>query len=120
MITEGLPSVHTAECRALKAALERGAGLRFPAQGHSTVQPETIYIDAPVGLGLEYLADVGSMAEYTFFLRPAPSGTFVDGYNHRVAVTSRQYTMGEMSLIEHELAYIDDNVVRRSVTLLVP
>jgi hypothetical protein len=120
MITEGLPAVHTAECRALKAALERGAGLRHPAQGRSTVQSETIYIDAPVGPGLEYLADAQSMAEYAFLLRPDTEGTFMDEYNHRIAVNSWQYTMGEMSLVEHEFTYVDDDVKQRSVTLLVP
>jgi hypothetical protein len=120
MITEGLPSVHTAECRALKAALERAAGLRHPAQGRSTVHSESIYIDAPLDLGLEYLADVGSLTEYAFNLRPDPSGTFVDEYNRRLAVTSRQYTMGEMALVEHEHVYVDDDVKQRSVTLLVP
>jgi len=120
MITEGLPSVHTAECWALKAALERSVGLRHPAPGVSVLHSETIYIDAPIDLGLEYLSDVGSMAEYAFLLRPNPDGTFVDEYHRRLLVTARPYTMGELSLIEHSFVSLDDNVTQRSVTLLVP
>src|SRR2546423_6473122 len=70
MIAEGMPAAHTAECRALKAVLERGVGRRRPARGRYVVRSETIYVDAPVRAGAEYLVDIRSMTEYAFLLRP--------------------------------------------------
>jgi hypothetical protein len=126
MIAEGMPAAHTAECLALKAVLERGAGRRRAARGRYVVRSETIYVDAPVRVGAEYLVDVRSMTEYAFLLRPdgdvlPNEGSFLDEYGRRVTMRSRMRTMGEASLVEHEAVYPDDNgFVQRSVTLLVP
>jgi hypothetical protein len=126
MIAEGMPAAHTAECRALKAVLERGAGRRCAAYGRYVVRSETIYVDAPVRVGAEYLADIRSMAEYAFLLRPdgdvfPDEGSFLDEYGWRVTMRSRMHVMGEASLVEHEATYPgDDGFVQRSVTLLVP
>jgi len=126
MIAEGMPAAHTAECRALKAVLERGAGRRCAAHGRYVVRSETIYVDAPVRVGAEYLVDIRSMAEYAFLLRPdgdafPDEGSFLDEYGWRVTMRSRMHAMGEASLVEHEATYPgDDGFVQRSVTLLVP
>jgi hypothetical protein len=126
MIAEGMPAAHTAECRALKAVLERGEGRRRPAHGRYLVRSETIYVDAPVREGAEYLADIRSMTEYAFLFRPAGDvfpneGSFVDQYGRRVAMRSRAHTMGEATLVEHEAAYLDDDgFTQRMVTLLMP
>jgi hypothetical protein len=120
MITEGLPAVHTAEGRALKAALERAAGRHDPATGRWVVQSESIYIDAPIDLGVDYLSDLQSISEYAFLLRPTGEGHFVDEYNRRLVVHARQYTIGEMSLVEHMVVYVDGAFEQRLVTLLVP
>jgi hypothetical protein len=125
MIAEGMPAAHTAECRALKAVLERGAGRRSAARGRYVVRSETIYVDAPVRAGAEYLADVRSMAEYAFLLRPGGDllphqGSFLDEYGRPVTIRSALRALGEASLVEHEAAYPDDGLLRRSVTLLMP
>ncbi|MBO3747570.1 scytonemin biosynthesis cyclase/decarboxylase ScyC [Streptosporangiaceae bacterium NEAU-GS5] len=126
MIAEGMPAVHRAECRALKAALERGAGMRRAARGRHVVRSETIYVDAPIGSGVEYLRDLRSMKEYAFLLRPdgeilADEGTFLDEYGRRVVLRSRSHAMGEASIVEHEACYPDDGgFAQRSLTLLVP
>ena len=126
MIAEGMPVAHTAECRALKAVLERGAGRRRPARGRYVVRSESIYIDAPVRAGAEYLVNIRSMAEYAFLLRPdgdlfPDQGSFLDEYGRRLTMRSRIRALGEAWLVEHEAAYPDDDgFVQRSVTLLVP
>lgn len=126
MIAEGMPAAHTAECRALKAVLERGAGRRCAARGRYVVRSETIYVDAPIRTGVEYLADIRSMREYAFLLRPdgdvlANEGSFLDEYGRRVTMRSHTWASGEASLVEHEAVYPDDDgFVQRSVTLLVP
>lgn len=125
MIAEGMPTAHTAECRALKAVLERGAGRRSPARGRHVVRAETIYVDAPASAGAEYLADIRSMAEYAFLLRPegdlaADKGSFLDEYGRRVTIGSALWALAGASLVEHEAAYPDDGLVRRWVTLLMP
>jgi hypothetical protein len=126
MIAEGMPAAHTAECRALKAVLERGTGRRYAARGRHVVRSETIYIDAPVKVGVEYLADVRSMTEYAFLLRPAgeilpDEGSFLDEYGRRVTIHSRSWASGAASLVEHAAVYPDDDgFVQHSLTLLVP
>jgi hypothetical protein len=119
MITQGLPIAHAAECRALKAALERGAGLRAAARGRWLLRSETIYVDAPVSAGLSYLADVRSIAEYAFLLRPV-GDAFVDEYDRRLVVSCRSYAEAEMSLVEQTTRYVDEGFTQRAVTLLVP
>lgn len=125
MIAEGIAAAHTVECRALKAVLERGAGRRCAARGRYVVRSETIYVDAPVRAGAEYLADIRSMTEYAFLLRPdgdvlPDEGSFQDEYGRRVMMRSRLRAMGEASLVEHEATYTDNGFVQRSVTLLAP
>jgi hypothetical protein len=126
MIAEGLPAAHTAECRALKAVLERNVGRRGPAYGRHVARSETIYVDAPVDAGVAYLADIRAMKEYAFLLRQhgdaAPDrGAFLDEYGRPVTVRSRVCVMGEAVLVEHEATYPDDEgFVQRTVTLLVP
>lgn len=125
MIAEGIHAAHTVECRALKAVLERGAGSRCATRGRYVVRSETIFVDAPVHVAAEYLADIRSMTEYAFLLRPdgdllPDQGSFLDEYGRRVMMRSRLRAMGEALLVEHEAAYPDDGFVQRSVTLLEP
>jgi hypothetical protein len=126
MIEEGMPAVHTAECRSLKANLERGLGRRYAARGRYVVQSETIYIDAPICSGIEYISDVRTMREYAFLLQldgdvSAGQGSFLDEYGRRVAMRSRTYSMGEASLVDHHAIYPDyGGFMQRFLTLLIP
>jgi hypothetical protein len=126
MIEQGISVAHTAECRALKAILERRAGQRYAARGCYAVQSETIYVDAPTHMGVDYVADVRNMEEYSFLLRPyrdidAAEGQFVDEYGRRVTIHSRKHSADEVSVVEHNAVYPDDGgFAQRLLTLVIP
>src|SRR5262245_23582712 len=69
MISEGLPTVHRAESHSLKAQLERRAGRRRAAAGQLELRSHTIYVDAPLPLAADYLADPGNATTWGYLLR---------------------------------------------------
>ncbi|MDM9380403.1 scytonemin biosynthesis cyclase/decarboxylase ScyC [Chlorogloeopsis sp. ULAP01] len=125
MIMEGIRTVHMCESRSLKASLERNQGIKEAAQGQYTVDSDTIYIDAPIELALEYLADIRNIENWSHMLRSHgeiahQSGNFLDEYNQTVKITFRTHTLNNYYLIEQDYLYPDYQFLQRSPTLLIP
>ncbi|BAZ54328.1 hypothetical protein NIES4103_70130 (plasmid) [Nostoc sp. NIES-4103] len=125
MIMEGIKTVHLCESRTLKAILERNEGLKKAAQGQYTVDSDTIYVDAPIELAVEYLADLRNIKNWSHFLRSrgeiAPhSGEFLDEYNQTVKITFRTHTLNNYYLIEQDYFYPEYQFLQRCPTLLIP
>ena len=125
MIMQGIETVHTSECRSLKAILERNAGKTEAARGRYKIDTDSIYIDAPIELGFEYLQDLRNMEDWAHFLRVdgniAPdSGIFVDEYNQKVEVSLRTHDLNNYYLIEQNFHYPDDNFTQRCPTVIIP
>jgi len=125
MIMEGIKTVHLCETRSLKAILECDAGLTAAAQGCYTVDTDTIYVDAPIELGVEYLADLRHMGAWAHLLRPSgeitpQAGEFLDEYQQRVKVTFRTHALNDYYLIEQDYFYPDHQFLQRCPTLLIP
>ncbi|MFQ4144827.1 scytonemin biosynthesis cyclase/decarboxylase ScyC [Chlorogloeopsis sp. ULAP02] len=125
MIMEGIRTVHICESRSLKAILERNEGIKEAAQGEYTVDSDTIYIDAPIELALEYLADIRNIENWSHMLRAHgeithQSGNFLDEYNQTVKITFRTHTLNDYYLIEQDYFYPDYQFLQRCPTLLIP
>lgn len=125
MIMEGIHTVHTSECRSLKAILERNAGHTESATGRYRIDTDSIYIDAPVDLAAKYVGDLHNLNEWCHLLRPngevtSRSGEFLDEYNQLVKVTLRTHNLGKYYLIEQDSFYPDYQFTQRCPMLLVP
>ncbi len=129
MIMEGVHTVHTAECRSLKAILERKQGNTAAAVGRYKIDTDSIYVDAPLDLAVDYIGNLDNHKEWCHLLRPqgdvtseknAQSGEFLDEYNRTVQVTFRVHSLGKYSLIEQDYFYPDYQFMQRCPTLLVP
>ena len=125
MIMEGIHTVHSSECRSLKGNLERKAGLTQAAKGRYSIDVDTMYIDAPVEMGVEYLKDVRNLDEWAHLLHPqgeiSPEcGEFVDEYGQKVQVTFRLNSLSKYYLLEQEYFYPDYNYYQRSPAVLIP
>jgi hypothetical protein len=125
MIMEGIQAVHNSECRALKAALERRAGLTEAAQGRYRLAADTIYIDAPIDLAADYIGDARTMEKWSHLLRPAGTirsdgGRFRDEYDQDVEVTVRTHALGEYRLVEQDFYYPKYDFLQRCPVLLIP
>ncbi len=125
MIMEGIHTVHTSECRSLKAILERQAGSNQAAQGRYKVDTDTIYIDAPIEVAIAYLQDLRNLDEWAHLLRPSgeispQSGEFLDEYNQKVKVTFRTHDLSNYYLIEQDYFYPDYNFIQRCPVILIP
>lgn len=125
MIMQGIETVHTSECRSLKAILERQAGHQEAATGRYRILTDTIYIDAPVELGFEYLQDMRNMEEWAHLLRDkgnitAHSGEFLDEYNQNVTVTFTPHDLKNYYLIEQDYDYRDRQFIQRCPVMLIP
>ena len=125
MIMEGIQAVHNSECRALKAALERRAGLTEAAQGRYRVAADTIYIDAPIDLAAEYIGDARTMEEWSHLLRPegevrSDGGDFRDEYGQDVEVTFRTHRLADYRLVEQDFYYPKYDFLQRCPVLLIP
>lgn len=125
MIDQGIGIAHTAECRSLKAVLERRAGRSEAAHGRFTVRTDTTYIDAPVEQGLEFLADVRNTRHWAHLLRAQGEpgrdcGEFLDEYGQRVRLETRVRALSGYHLVEHDAVYPDHAFVQRTPTLLIP
>lgn len=125
MIPEAIDTVHNSECRSLKARLERRQGHRQPARGRHELRADTIYIDAPVETGVDYLANVANVADWAHLLQvrdgeDPQSGRYVDEYGRRVEIAFRVHPAGRATLIEQDYYYPDDDVTERCPVLLIP
>lgn len=125
MIMQGIHTVHTSECRSLKAILERKTGRTEAAVGHSRIDTDSIYVDAPVELGADYLKDVRNMDEWAHLLRlkneiDSQSAEFLDEYGQKVKVTVRVHPMSKYYLLEQDAFYPDYGFTQHCPTILIP
>jgi hypothetical protein len=125
MIMQGIETVHTSECRSLKAILERNEGCSKAAIGRYKIDTDTIYIDAPIALGFEYLKDLRNMEDWAHLLRKngeiAPEkGEFFDEYNQKVTVTLRTHELNNYYLIEQNYYYPDLQFTQRCPVIIIP
>jgi hypothetical protein len=125
MIMEGIHTVHTSECRSLKAILERMGGHREAAKGQYEIATDTIYVNAPMEMGVEYLSDLRNMDEWAHLLRPvgeilAQSGEFLDEYDQKVKVSLRLHSLSKYYLLEQDFFYPDYGLMQRCPTILIP
>jgi pulcherriminic acid synthase len=122
MIMQGIAAVHHYEARGLKAALERGEGLTAPADGTSSLIADTMWVDAPIAMAREMLADRSSLARWAPLFRPVDvaAGSFADEYDRRVEVTAEACDLGDYVLIEQSYAYPDLGEVQRCPIILIP
>lgn len=125
MIMQGIHTVHTSECRSLKGVLERKAGCTQAAEGNYKIDTDTIYIDAPLDIAVEYLRDIRNLDEWAHLLRPngeigLQSGEFIDEYDQKVKVTFRTHDLGSYYLIEQDYFYPDYDFIQRCPVFIIP
>lgn len=125
MIMQGIKTVHTSECRSLKAILERFAGHQEAAWGRYRIETDTIYIDAPVEMGFEYLKDMRNTEDWAHLLRAKgeitdDKGEFFDEYSQNVTVTFTGYDLKNYYLIEQDYYYRDRNFIQRCPVVIIP
>ncbi len=125
MIMKGIHTVHTAECRSLKAILELQAGYAQVQRGNYHIQTSSIYVDAPLKIAVDYLGDLRNLGEWGFFIQPqgeinANTGEFIDEYGQTVEVKSRTLSLNKYYLIEFDFFYPQFNFLQRSPMLLIP
>jgi hypothetical protein len=125
MIMQGIETVHNSEVRALKAALERSAGLSEAASGACRIEADTIYIDAPLDMVAAFVGDLRTMSTWSHLLRPngaiaCDHGSFLDEYGQVVEVTLRAHQLEDYRLIEQDYFHPRFNLMQRSPTLLIP
>lgn len=125
MIMQGIETVHTSECRSLKATLERKANLTEAAVGRYKIVTDSIFVDAPVEMGYEYLKNIENLDEWAHLLRSqgdlqSDSGEFIDEYNQRVKVSLRTHELSKYYLIEQNFYYPDHEFTQRCPTIIIP
>lgn len=125
MIMDGISTVHNAEIRALKAAIERRAGHSRAVRGRLRIDTDSIYVDAPIETAAAYIADVRNLPLWSHLLQPAgtpgaEAGSFLDEYRQRVEVTARASQAGDNWIIEQDFTYPAHALVQRAPLLLIP
>lgn len=125
MIMQGVHTVHTAEIRSLKAALERKAGHEAAVTGRFDIETESIFVDAPLDLASEFLGDIRNFSEWAYFIKPggdtdADRGEFRDEYDQPVEVSVRRHDMKNYMILEFEHQYRRLNFRQRNLLMLVP
>lgn len=125
MIMQGIQTVHNSEVRALKAALEREAGLTEAAHGRHRVETDTIYIDAPLDMVADFVGDLRTMQRWSHLLKPVGAverehGSFLDEYCQSVDVTLRTSRIEDYVLVEQDCVHPRFGTMQRSPTLLIP
>jgi cytochrome P450 len=122
MIMQGIAAVHHYEARGLKAALERREGITQPAHGQLSVISDTMWVDAPIEMARDLLADRETLAGWAPLFRAidASAGSFVDEYARRVQVESAACELGDYVLVEQDYVYPDLDAVQRCPIILVP
>jgi hypothetical protein len=125
MIEQGLSVAHTAECRSLKAVLERKAGHTRAARGRYTVRSSTIYVDAPWEAGAAYIADPQQMSEWAYLLKLQRSigpgeAEFHDEYGNPVTIATRTHKEASYAVIEQDTRYEALDLVQRAPAIVMP
>lgn len=122
MIMQGIAAVHHYEGRGLKAALERREAITQPAEGRFSLIADTMWVDAPIEMARELLADRTALAGWAPLFRPvdATAGAFVDEYARRVLVEFSACELGDYVLVEQDYAYPDLDKMQRCPIVLVP
>jgi hypothetical protein len=125
MIMQGIETVHTSECRSLKAIMERQAGLSEAAKGRYRIETYSIFVDAPLEMGFDYLQDVGTVDEWTHLLRSqgtpnGETGTFLDEYDQTVEVSVRSHQLSKFYLIEQDYYYPEHDFIQRCPAVIIP
>lgn len=125
MMGEAVGTIHTSECRSLKAILERKAGHTVAMPGGYYIDTDTIYIDAPIELGIEYLSDLRNLDQWSHLLQlhgeiAADKGEFLDEYGQRVIVKFRLHTLKKYYLLEQDYIYPDYGFIQRCPVMLIP
>jgi hypothetical protein len=125
MIMEGIHTVHSSECRSLKATLERKSGHTQAAIGRYKIQTDSIYIDAPLDIAVDYISNLENLDDWCHLLRRQGevtplSGEFLDEYNQTVKVTTRVHALNQYYLIEQDYFYPERQFIQRCPVLLVP
>jgi len=125
MIMEGIHTVHTSECRSLKGILERRAGHKSSVAGRYNIKTDSIYVNAPIEMGVEYLQDLRNLDQWAHLLRPQgevdpQSGEFKDEYDQTVKVSLRMQKLSKYYLLEQDYYYPDYNFMQRCPVILIP
>jgi pulcherriminic acid synthase len=122
MIMQGIAAVHHYEGRGLKAAMERREGIAQPASGQWNVLADTMWVDAPIDMARELLADRAALGEWAPLFRPvsAAAGSFTDEYARPVQVEFTACELGDYFLIEQDFHYPTLNAVQRCPIVLIP
>lgn len=125
MIMQGIETVHTSECRSLKAILERQNGLKEAARGRHRIDTDSIFIHAPIEMGSDYLSDLRNLDEWAHLLRPqgeikSSEGEFLDEYDRHVQVSLRTHNLSNFYLIEQDYYYPEYQVIQRCPTVIIP
>lgn len=125
MIMQGIETVHTSECRSLKANLERKEGQTEAVTGNYRIETDSIYINAPVELAVEYLQNLDNMNDWAHLMRSqgkinGSSGEFLDEYDRLVQVSFQAYELSNYYLIEQDYFYPEYGFIQRSPTILIP
>ncbi len=125
LIMEGIHTVHTSECRSLKANLERRSGHTTAVKGRYLIDSDTIYIHAPIESGIEFLGNLKNASEWTHLLQPNgeisdSEGEFKDEYYQKVKVSQRLHSLSRYYLLEQDYYYPDYNFYQRSPMMLIP
>ncbi len=122
MIMQGIAAVHHYEGRGLKAAMERREGLAEPAAGQWSVLADTMWVDAPIDMARELLADRTTLGEWAPLFRAvqAANGSFTDEYARPVQVECTACELGDYTLVEQDFHYPTLNAVQRCPIVLIP
>ncbi len=122
MIMQGIAAVHHYEARGLKAAIERREGAQGPAAGRWSALSDTMWVDAPIELGRELLADREALPRWAPMFRAgdAGTGTFADEYARRVQVEFTACALDDYVLVEQDYAYPDLGALQRCPIVLIP
>lgn len=125
MIEQAVGVIHMSECRLLKVILERRDNHSEFVKGRYIINSDTIYVDASLELGREYLEKIHNLPEWARFLWQhnivdLQSGEFLDKYGKMVKVTLRTRVMSSYFLIEEDYFYPEYDFLQRSLMILVP
>ncbi len=119
MIMQGIAAVHHYESRQLKAALERGEGLREPAAAGREVVSDTMWVDGPIDFARELLADPEALPRWAPRFRPG-GGAFLDEYERPMRLAVSSASLGDYVLVEHDHAWPDSGEQQRCPIVLSP
>jgi hypothetical protein len=125
MIMEGIHTVHTSECRSLKGILERRAGHKSSVAGRYHIETDSIYVNAPIEMGVEYLQDLRNLDQWAHLLRAQgevdpQSGEFKDEYDQTVKVSLRMHKLSKYYLLEQDYFYPEYGFIQRCPVILIP